>query len=170
MEHTSKVPIRIHKRHLQNILKFANCGPPFEGRKKWIMDHGTLRLGPTLTHMCDEPPRQKKPIVAHRAAFPSTPPWATLLSPAAARLYPPQPTGMPMATTSQWPRGKSSALDLRCTLITCIRLLRNLPHNMKMCNHAWCRFHNVMCLQRSVTPIVCMIFFAKVPSFECFLC
>jgi len=30
--HSSKVPIRIHERNLQIIFKFAQCGPPFEGR------------------------------------------------------------------------------------------------------------------------------------------
>jgi len=44
----SKVPIRIHERFLQIILKFAKCGPPCEGRRKWIMDYGTLRLELTL--------------------------------------------------------------------------------------------------------------------------
>jgi len=42
MGQNSKVPIRIHDRCLQVILRFAKCGPPFEGRGKWIMDFGIL--------------------------------------------------------------------------------------------------------------------------------
>jgi len=46
MEHNSKVPIRIHERYLQIILRFAKCTPPCEGRGKWIMEYFWLR--PTL--------------------------------------------------------------------------------------------------------------------------
>ena len=42
MGHNFKVPIRIHERHLQIILRFAKCGPPCEGRRKWIIDYVTL--------------------------------------------------------------------------------------------------------------------------------
>ena len=50
MGHIFTVPIRIHERYLQIIPKFGKCGPPCEGRGKWIMDYGMLRLlGPTLT-------------------------------------------------------------------------------------------------------------------------
>jgi hypothetical protein len=35
-------------RFISIILKFAKCGPPCEGRGKWIMDYGILRLGLTL--------------------------------------------------------------------------------------------------------------------------
>jgi len=42
MGHNSKVPIRIHDRYLQIILRFAKCGPPCEGRGKWIMDYRIL--------------------------------------------------------------------------------------------------------------------------------
>jgi len=66
MGHNFKVPIHIHGRYLQIILKFAKCKPPwrdnvvywktngkinndlqceiylFEGRGKWIMDYGIL--------------------------------------------------------------------------------------------------------------------------------
>jgi len=40
--HNSKVPIRIHDRYLQIILRFAKCRPPCEGREKWIMNYGIL--------------------------------------------------------------------------------------------------------------------------------
>jgi len=39
-------------RYLQNILKFAKCRPPFEGRGKRIMDSGISWLGPTLRKVC----------------------------------------------------------------------------------------------------------------------
>ena len=42
MGHNSKVPIRIHERYLQIILKFEKRGPLCEGRGKWIMDYGIL--------------------------------------------------------------------------------------------------------------------------------
>jgi len=42
--HNCKVPIRIHKRYLQIIMKFAKCGPPCEGIGKWIMDYGILQV------------------------------------------------------------------------------------------------------------------------------
>ena len=42
MGHNSKVPIRIHERYLQIVLRFAKCEPPCEGRGKWIMDYGIL--------------------------------------------------------------------------------------------------------------------------------
>jgi len=44
----SKLPIPIHERYLQIILKFAKCGPPCDGGRKWIIDYGILWLGPTL--------------------------------------------------------------------------------------------------------------------------
>ena len=40
--HNCKVPIRIHTRYLQIIIKFAKCGPACEGKGKWIMDYGIL--------------------------------------------------------------------------------------------------------------------------------
>ena len=47
MDSNSKVPIRIRERYLQIILRFAKCGPPCEGRGRWIMDYGIFRLRPT---------------------------------------------------------------------------------------------------------------------------
>jgi len=40
MGHNSKVPIRIHERYLQILLKFTKCRPSCEGRGKWITDYG----------------------------------------------------------------------------------------------------------------------------------
>jgi len=59
--HNSKVPIRIHDRYLQiiRVLRFAKCGPPCEGRGKWIMDYEILPVktdpleGPTIIHICN---------------------------------------------------------------------------------------------------------------------
>ena len=42
MGHNFKVPNLIHERYPQIVTKSVKCGPPCEGREKWIIDYGTL--------------------------------------------------------------------------------------------------------------------------------
>ena len=51
----SKVPIRIQEICLQIILKFAKCGPPCEGRGKWIVDYGILAVRTDAHDLCAVP-------------------------------------------------------------------------------------------------------------------